>query len=139
MNKINLIIQREYLTRVKKKSFIIMSIVGPILFAALMIVPAWLANEDDDNQNVEVIDESGMFIRKLKDTDEIHFSYEFRSLKDAQEDLNNEGKFTAVLHIPEVVVTHPKTVQIFYKSKPKSSSISYMEREIAKTIENKKL
>ena len=62
MNKINLIVQREYLTRVKKKSFIIMSIVGPILFAALMIVPAWIASEDEDSQNVEVIDETKMFI-----------------------------------------------------------------------------
>jgi ABC-2 type transport system permease protein len=38
-----------------------------------------------------------------------------------------------------VVITHPKTVQIFYKEKPKGSSISYMETQIAKVIENKKL
>lgn len=139
MSKVNLIIQREYLTRVKKKSFIIMSIIGPLLFAALMIVPAWLASEDEDSQNVEVIDETGMFVNQLKNNDEITFSYEFRSLKDAQEDLNNGGKFTSILHIPKVVVTHPGTVQIFYKSKPKGSSIDYMEREIATTIENKKL
>ena len=139
MSKINLIIQREYLTRVKKKSFIIMSIVGPLLFAALMIVPIWMASEDEDHQYVEVIDETGLFLHKLKDTEQIHFSYEFRSLKKAQEDLNNGGEFTSVLHIPEVVVTHPKTVQIFYKNKPKGSSIDYMERQIAKTIEDKKL
>lgn len=140
MNKVNLIIQREYLTRVKKKSFIIMSIVGPVLFAALMIVPIWLAMEDDDSQNVEVIDETGMFINQLENTDEVNFNYEFRSLKDAKEDLTNkEGKYTAVLHIPKVVVTHPKTVQIFYKDKPKNSSIKHMKSEIANTIEDKKL
>lgn len=140
MNKINLIIQREYLTRVKKKSFIIMSIVGPLLFAALMIVPIWLALENDDSQNVEVIDETGMFINQLENTDEVNFNYEFRSLKDAKEDLTNEdGKYTAVLHIPKVVVTHPKTVQIFYKDKPKRSSIKHMRSEIANTIEGKKL
>lgn len=140
MNKISLIIQREYLTRVKKKSFIIMSIIGPLLFAALMIVPVWLASEDEDSQLVEVIDETGIFINQLKNTEEINFAYEFRSLKDAQEDLfNKDSKFTAILHIPREIVTHPKTAQLFYKNKPKNNSISYMEREISKTIEDKKL
>lgn len=139
MNKTSLIIQREYLTRVKKKSFIIMSIVGPILIAALMVVPAWLAIQDDDSQLVEVIDETGLFVNQLKNSKEITFAYEFRSLKAAQDDLKEKGKYTAVLHIPKVVVTLPKTVQLFYDSKPKSSSISYMENEIAKVIENKKL
>ena len=139
MSEINLIIQREYLTRVKKKSFIIMSIVGPLLFAALMIVPVWLASEDEDNQNVEVIDETTMFINQLKNTEEVNFNYTGRSLKEAQKDLNNGGEYTSVLYIPSVVVTHPNTAQIFYKQKPKGSSISFMEREIAKTIENNKL
>jgi len=71
MSKIGLIIQREYLTRVKKKSFLILSFVGPILIAALMIIPAWLAIKDVDNQKIEVIDESGLFINQIKDTKEI--------------------------------------------------------------------
>jgi len=140
MNKINLIIQREYLTRVKKKSFLIMSIVGPLLFAGIMVVPIWLASEDDDSQNVEVIDETGMFVNKLENNEEVRFNYEFRSLKEAQEELNSKDrKYTAILHIPSVVVTHPKTVQLFYKDKPQGSSVSHMKREIAKNIEDKKL
>lgn len=139
MSKVNLIIQREYLTRVKKKSFIIMSIIGPLLIAALLIVPTWLATQQEDIQNIEVIDETGLFIRKLKNTEELKFNYEFRSLKEAQDDLINGGPFTAVLHIPHVVVTLPKTVQIFYEEKPSNSSLEYMEEQIAKVIENKKL
>ena len=140
MNKINLIIQREYLTRVKKKSFLIMSIAGPILFAGIMIVPIWLASEDDDSQNVEVIDETGMFVNKFENNDEVNFNYEFRSLNEAQEELNSDDqKYTAILHIPSIVVTHPKTVQLFYKEKPQGSSVNHMKREIAKNIEDKKL
>lgn len=139
MNKTGLIIQREYMIRVKKKSFLIMSIVGPILIAALMIVPAWLASQEDDIQLVEVLDESGLFTNELKDRKTVKFEYSERSLKDAQEDLNNKGKYTAVLHLPKVIVTLPETAQIFYKEKPKTSSIEYMEGQIAKTIENKKL
>ncbi len=139
MSKVSLIIQREYLVRVKKKSFLIMSLVGPILIAALMIVPAWLATREEDSQKVEVIDESGLFINKLKNTENIDFEHTFRSLTEAHEDLNNNGDYTAVLHIPKVIVTLPETAQLFYKDKPKGSSIRYMEGQIAKTIENKKL
>jgi len=42
MSKISLIIEREYITRVKKKTFIIMTILGPILIAALWIVPIYV-------------------------------------------------------------------------------------------------
>lgn len=139
MNKVSLIIKREYLTRVKKKSFIVMSIIGPILIASLMIVPAWLANEDDDYQNIEVIDESGLFLHKLADTEEIIFNYEFRSLAEAQKSLNEDKEFTAVLHIPKVVVSLPKTVQVFYRDQPKRSSLRYMEDQIAEVIESRKL
>jgi len=139
MSKIGLIISREYMTRVKKKSFLILSLVGPILIAALMIIPAWLAIKDTDNQDIEIIDESGLFINKIKDTKELKFHHEFRSLEDAQKELNEGGRFTAVLHIPKVVVTLPKTVQLFYKSKPKGSSIRYMENSIEEVIEDKKL
>ncbi|HZH88932.1 MAG TPA: ABC transporter permease [Chitinophagaceae bacterium] len=139
MNKVSLIIQREYSSRVKKKSFIVMSIVGPILIAALLIVPTWLATSTEDYQNIEVVDETGMFIEQLKNTKEIHFSYEFRSLKAAHDDLSASGKYTAILHIPKIVVSNPETVQILYKEKPKGSFISYMEAQIAMVIESKKL
>ena len=57
MNKIGLIIWREYLTRVRKKSFIIMTIIGPVLFAALIILPGWLATvEDKEIMEIAVVE-----------------------------------------------------------------------------------
>ncbi len=62
MNKIILIIKREYLYRVKKKTFIIMTLLGPVLFAALMILPAWIAQlEDTHVKTIAVIDNSQIF------------------------------------------------------------------------------
>ena len=61
MNKILLIIKREYLSRVKKKSFILMTILGPILMVGIMIVPIWLSMQKAETQKVEVIDESFLF------------------------------------------------------------------------------
>ena len=62
MSKISNIIQREYLTRVRKKSFIIMTILGPILFAAMMVAPMWMAKlEDGTERKVAVVDSSSIF------------------------------------------------------------------------------
>jgi len=73
MNKIALIINREYLTRVRKKSFIIMTILGPLLMAAMMIVPVWLTTlEDEDVKLIAVLDNpKDDFSNCLKDTKSI--------------------------------------------------------------------
>ncbi len=76
MNNISLIIQREYLTRVKKKSFIIMTIVGPILMAALFIVPAWLALADNEEvKTVMVYDKTGKYQKALTETKTLKFEF----------------------------------------------------------------
>ncbi len=57
MSKLKHIIVREYITRVRKKAFIIMTVLGPILFAALMIVPVWIATlEDQEEKRIAVIE-----------------------------------------------------------------------------------
>jgi ABC-2 type transport system permease protein len=57
MSKVKHIISREYITRVRKKSFIIMTILGPILFAGMMIVPIWLTQlEDSDEKKIVVVE-----------------------------------------------------------------------------------
>lgn len=74
MNKISLIIQREYLSRVKKKTFLIMTIVGPLLFAGLAIVPAWLASREKSKTTIAVIDHSGMLGKALKSNEATQFT-----------------------------------------------------------------
>lgn len=59
MDKIWLILQREYLTRVRKKSFVVMTLVGPLLLAAAFAIPVWLASSEDSAVTVRVLDESG--------------------------------------------------------------------------------
>jgi len=95
MNKIPLILKREYLTRVKKKSFIIMTIVGPVLMAAMFIVPIWFATMDDDSKKIiEVYDESGFYKDAFENTETL--SFEFTEEKDAQkrkDDFMISGKY----------------------------------------------
>ena len=66
MNKIGLIISREYLTRVKKKSFIIMTILAQLLLAALIVVPVLISNETQKSMKVMVVDDNEFFINRFK-------------------------------------------------------------------------
>ncbi|HQK38441.1 MAG TPA: hypothetical protein PLC81_12450, partial [Bacteroidales bacterium] len=76
MNKILLILQREFLTRVRKKSFIIMTLLGPVLFAAFMIVPIWLATQEDKEVKViAVADSSHLFVNAIPPGDFVTFVY----------------------------------------------------------------
>jgi ABC-2 type transport system permease protein len=74
MRKIWLIIKREYLVRVRKKAFIVMTIVGPLLMAALMIVPIYLANETQELRTIAIEEDGFEFTNQIEDTDFLHFS-----------------------------------------------------------------
>ena len=65
MNNTLLITSREYLTRVKKKSFIILTLVVPLLLAALMVVPVLLATQGREHVNVMVVDDNAQTLLPL--------------------------------------------------------------------------
>ena len=71
MRKIWLIIKREYLVRVRKKSFIVMTFLAPLLMASLMIVPIYLANEHQE-ERIIAVNQQEEFI--LEDTEFVHFT-----------------------------------------------------------------
>ena len=70
MNKIGLIIKREYLRRVSKKSFLLLTFLTPFLFAALVFVPLWLSTiKGDKAKQVAIIDTTGKYAPLLKYTE----------------------------------------------------------------------
>ena len=74
MHKIWLIIKREYLVRVRKKSFIIMTILGPLLMVSLLVLPAYLASESQEERIIAISEEEKEFSTKLEDTEYLHFT-----------------------------------------------------------------
>src|ERR1700733_11109746 len=111
MNKILLIIQREYITRVRKKAFIVMTLLVPALFAGMFAVIALVANNKDETVHVVyVIDDSGSF--KFKDEAFVKFIYPGGSVDAAKKNLKSDDDL--VLNIP----ANPKdTVQLFARKK----------------------
>lgn len=132
MNKLFLIIQREYFSRVKKKSFLIMTLLGPLLMAGVMIVPVWLAMRDKTDHQVLVLDQSGLFIDKIPNTKQIKFTYSNQSLQSAKEKLS-QGPFDLIMVVPLEIINEGKaTPLLYYKKQPGASTEQY----ITNTIEN---
>ena len=65
MNKILLIIQREFLTRVRKRTFIIGTILFPVLYLGLIFGTTYIADKTRENLNIAMIDKSGLFTENL--------------------------------------------------------------------------
>ncbi len=139
MNKIKLIIQREYLTRVRKKSFIVMTILGPLLMAALMIVPVFLATmSDTSDRKIAILDETGIFYEKIKNDDHLQFYHVYTDLDSAKENIKTNGDY-ALLYIPKTEVALPTSAIIYSEKQPNLDIKSYIKRMMGKEIEEQKL
>lgn len=77
-SKISLVIAREFLIRVKKKSFIIMTLLTPVLFAAMIVLPSviMMFSEGEKGQNMLIVDKSGLCEQYFKSNDEFTFTFD---------------------------------------------------------------
>jgi len=139
MNKISIIIHREYVTRVKRTSFFVMSIVGPLLIAAIFIVPLWLQKlESAQVKNIAVIDESGILVTTLKSTENVVFTDMGKmTLDDAQKGFA-KSEYYAVLFIPKNIL-NSTAVQVFSNRQPDFGLKQYIAKLIERDLETLKL
>ena len=133
MHKIWLIIKREYLVRVRKKSFIVMTILGPLLMVSLLVLPAYLASESQEERIIAISEEDKEFNTKLEDAEFLHFttipSSEVNKLKNDF----SESPYYALLDIDNENFT-------LYASQQISLSVSSkIENQIEQILEHKKL
>jgi len=135
MGKIGLIIRREYLTRVKKKSFIVLTLLGPILWACLIIVPAFLNEAADTVKQVYVVDESNLYFDIFKDNPKAKFHTQLHDINiDAVRAMFKDSDNVYVLYITPLVVETRK-VTIFSKSQPNVNLTSYISITIASELQ----
>lgn len=138
MSKINIVIEREYMERVKKKSFIITTVLTPLLMMLMMALPALIMNfVDSSSTTVSVIDNSGVVLNKLE-SDE---SLSFRPATDATVDsaITRNG-IDAVLVIPENIIENRRANLKYYSNSPSSIGVeSDITKQINKIIETERL
>lgn len=139
MNKIWLVMQREYLARVKKKSFLLATLLTPLIFPAIMAIFVWIAVEEKDNQSlriIEVVDENKLFF--LESSEQYAFSFSDRSDEEAKELVKNGDRY-GFLHIPKFDLEEPKGITFFGEENPNMNLMSYLESSLKKKIEDQRL
>ncbi|OIN56595.1 ABC transporter permease [Arsenicibacter rosenii] len=138
MNTIFLVLKREYLVRVRKKSFIIMTILGPLLSFGFYAMMIFLAVSSVDEKKIEVIDASGMFKGKIPSTETYKFSYPEVAFADAKKNFL-DSKYDVLAYIPADIMKNPKGIQLYAEKGVSYEIKSEIEKAVEREIENIKL
>lgn len=141
MSKISVIIQREYLSRVRKKSFIIMTLLAPVLMASLIIVPALImSNDTQDFKKIAIVEEgTDLFKGVIENTKDMEFVYlEDVDINDLKSNFNEAGYY-GVLYISPLVANVPEAVQLISRKQPPLAVLDHISSSMEKEIEKQKL
>lgn len=136
-NKTWLIIKREYFTRVKKRSFILMSVLGPVLMAGVMVLAFWFSLEESEQQRILVVDDNFPFFQQLESTENISYEVQDISMEKA-ELLLDATDYTALLYLPKNIL-QSKTGQLIFKKQPSFRIQRAIEEQVQQYIEISKL
>ena len=135
-NQLSTIIAREYLERVKRKSFIISTILMPLFMVGLMVLPALIAIfQTPEEKVIAVVDESGVVARTLQNGDETKFVIVDRPMAEL---LGNEDYY-GVLNIGGNIIENPSNVTLYTHSASSMSLESYISGQIKETVESVRL
>jgi ABC-2 type transport system permease protein len=143
MNKISIIIKREYMTRVRKKSFIIMTLLAPLLMGSLFLVAGLtMATKDKTIKKIAVVDDNGdAFKNTIPDIKDAKFVY-LPGVKfvDLKKTFNQLGYY-AILYIGPIGSTGTPiaTQLVFMKSQPPIDLLEHIQNTLGKDIERQKL
>ena len=142
MNHTRLIIAREYLTQVKNKKFLLITLSIPFLFVGLGLFISFLTNINSDSiKNITVVDNSGIFENSLLSTDNVKFSF----LEDLDEEeaklISQERNDDALIFIPYVVDTKnidyvelSKSIKLISEDSPSLTLIGGIESKLEKIL-----
>jgi len=132
MDKIFLILKREYISRVKKKSFLLATFLTPMLIGGLYALSIYLSVKDSDEQYViKVIDESGYIKDKIEDKGVAKFEI-IEGIKDSIKSDVEKGNGFAFLYIPKMDLYNPEGIELYTMQTPGIE----LEDDIDDAVEN---
>jgi ABC-2 type transport system permease protein len=143
MSKLKLIIHREFIAKVRNRSFIMMTFLSPLLLLGMGVLVFFLAQKNNEKiKEIVYVDNSGMFSKDdFKDTNSIKYlDYSALGIQETMKKVE-EGDYYGALLIPkqdslELLAT---AIEFYSKEAPGMSIMSSLENKIEKKIRNKKL
>lgn len=138
MKALSLIIQREYLSRIKKKSFILMTILTPIMMIALIFVPLLLAGiKDSEAKRIAIVDNTGKYAQYLQSSDEYQFETASENPSDLRPNIGNE--LFGILQITDDLVNNPKAITFYSEKQAPQNLLTYIDMTFSEVIQSDKL
>jgi ABC-2 type transport system permease protein len=144
MKKIWFIIQREYITRVRKKSFILLTFLLPVLIGVMTIALIEIATNAQEKLTIAVKDDSGLFEDKFRGMDigeSLRFKYltnnpqSIDSLKNIYQNIDCDG----ILYIPEIELEKPSGIAYYSDNELGSTTERHIEKNIEEEIRRRAL
>ncbi|MDG2227068.1 MAG: ABC transporter permease [Flavobacteriales bacterium] len=144
MGKIGLIIKREYTTRVKKKSFLLMTILGPILIVGFLVGAIWLGQQEEKDLNILVLDDTYVLSNTLLQSEKYHLTSSqdegIENIDDGKTFLKKNDQYDIFLYLPGNIVSGNTSVgKLFYKDAPSSNVQRHLENIVDGSIERLRL
>lgn len=136
MSILSLIIKREFIAKVRNKSFIVMTFLSPLLFVGITAFVAYLSSMKADVKTIAIHDETGLFVKEFKNTEEYRYTdlslVDLKILKDSIATESYEG----LLYIPKIADNKilENKIQYISNDSPSISFLGNTEDIIAKKI-----
>lgn len=140
MHKNWLIIKREYLSRVKKKSFIIITLLIPLIIVGFIALEVFIiAGGNKETKKIAVLDESGIFEGRLHDGQDIYFTFiKNKTVAEARKNYMANG-FDGLLFIPDIDVHHPQGFVYYSENKLGLNPYLYITGQLNRSIKDKRM
>lgn len=136
-NKVGIIIGREFNERVRKKSFILTTLLTPLLMIALMVAPMLIMEYSEGNEKrIVVIDDSGIVAPALQSNSEVIFEPMPISIETARKEFDTHF---AILHIGKNIMNNPNDVRMYTNESASIGLETNITNQIENVIENEKL
>jgi ABC-2 type transport system permease protein len=120
MKNLWLVIQREYLTRVRRKSFILSTLLMPLGLAVFLVVVQFIFSYgNDEQQTIAVVDEGDIFKGVLADTESLYFKFRSETVENLKANMATDSSYSAILVIPSVSNPRAKDFKVeFFSDDP---------------------
>lgn len=137
LNKIKLVFIREYMTRVRKKSFLYITLLAPLGFALLMIMPILFSNISSKTYQIQIIDEGNYLQQTIADNEELKFTFIQSDIEQAKKHMSES--VSGILYLPKTEYLENYTATFYAKDNLGISAQMDIESSIEKRLRDFKI
>jgi ABC-2 type transport system permease protein len=137
-SKLPIIIKREYLNIVKKTSFIVVTLLGPIILASIFIIPIYISQINEEQISIGVVDETGFIYKGLQSNATTKYTLLYQPIDEAKKLLDKED-YDAILYIPSSFINSPETPRIWSKNTVSQNVMNNIESALKSELEKHRL